>query len=186
MSEEKSIPMSNEDVIRALYSRQYKRALRRVSEAKIGGSSDDFREALEKLSLEDRFALERGTSVTERLVFQWIAEFERNEAASPRAPERSQDWTGSVPEEPSADSRSLAPPAPPPFGEALVGLFCSRDMREAVLGDLDEKFGELAERRGCNFAKAWYWGQAARSALFFAFRWGRRLLELETILKRIL
>ena len=38
----------------------------------------------------------------------------------------------------------------------LVGLFCSRDMREAVLGDLDEKFAELAERRGVRIAKAWY------------------------------
>lgn len=79
-----------------------------------------------------------------------------------------------------------APPTPPPFGETLVGLFCKRDIREAVLGDLDEKFAELTERRGVNFAKAWYWSQAARSALFFAVRWGRRLLALEAILKRIL
>ncbi len=68
----------------------------------------------------------------------------------------------------------------------MVSLFCSPKMREAVLGDLDEKFAELAERRGPKFAKAWYWGQAGRSVLFFAVRWGRRLLELEAILKRIL
>lgn len=80
----------------------------------------------------------------------------------------------------------LAPPTPSRAGEALIGLFCKREMREAVLGDLDEKFAELAERRGANFAKAWYWSQAARSVLFFAVRWGRRLLELEAILKRIL
>jgi hypothetical protein len=78
------------------------------------------------------------------------------------------------------------PPRPPRLGKALAGLFCRRDLREAVLGDLDEKFAELAERRGVNFAKAWYWSQAGRSALFFAVRWGRRLLELEAILKRIL
>jgi len=35
-------------------------------------------------------------------------------------------------------------------------------------------------------AKAWYWGQAARSVAFFAVRWRRRRLELEAILKRIL
>jgi hypothetical protein len=81
---------------------------------------------------------------------------------------------------------AAAPPAPPTAGEALVGLFCKREMREAVLGDLDEKFAELAERRGPRIATAWYWSQAARSALFFAVRWGRRLLELETLLKRIL
>lgn len=81
---------------------------------------------------------------------------------------------------------SLVPPVPPRVGEALVGLFCRREMREAVLGDLDEKFAELVERRGARVAKAWYWSQAARSALFFAVRWGRRLLELEAILKRIL
>jgi hypothetical protein len=68
----------------------------------------------------------------------------------------------------------------------LVSLFCKRDFREAVLGDLDEKFAELAERRGARVAAAWYWSQAGRSALFFALRWGRRLLELEAILKRIL
>lgn len=79
-----------------------------------------------------------------------------------------------------------APPAPPRIGEALIALFCKRAMREAVLGDLDEKFAELAGRRGARVAKAWYWGQAGRSVLFFAVRWGRRLLELEAILKRIL
>lgn len=78
------------------------------------------------------------------------------------------------------------PPCPPKAAEALISLFCNRDMCEAVLGDLDEKFAELAERRGPRIAKAWYWGQAGRSALFFAVRWGRRLLELEAILKRIL
>lgn len=77
-------------------------------------------------------------------------------------------------------------PAPPWAGEALVSLFCKRDLREAVLGDLDEKFAEVAERRGAKVAKAWYWSQAGRSVLFFAVRWGRRLLELEAILKRIL
>ena len=87
---------------------------------------------------------------------------------------------------PSAPQAPPAPPVPPRFGEVLVGLFCKRELREAVLGDLDEKFAELAERRGANVAKAWYWSQAARSALFFAVRWGRRLLELEAILKRIL
>lgn len=76
--------------------------------------------------------------------------------------------------------------APPRAGEMLIGLFCRRDIREAVLGDLDEKFAELAERRGAKVAEAWYWGQAGRSVLFFAVRWGRRLLELEAILKRIL
>ena len=50
----------------------------------------------------------------------------------------------------------------------------------------EEKFAELAERRGDRVAKAWFWSQAARSALFFAVRWGRRLLELEAILRRIL
>ncbi|MET1111792.1 MAG: permease prefix domain 2-containing transporter [Allosphingosinicella sp.] len=77
-------------------------------------------------------------------------------------------------------------PTPPRAGEMLVGLLCKRDIREAVLGDLDEKFAELAERRGAGVAKAWYWSQAARSVLFFAVRWGRRLLALEAILKRIL
>jgi DNA-binding CsgD family transcriptional regulator len=81
---------------------------------------------------------------------------------------------------------TLSPPSPPIVAEALVGVFCKREMREAVLGDLDEKFAELAERRGAGSAKAWYWGQAGRSVLFFAVRWGRRLLELEAILKRIL
>lgn len=76
--------------------------------------------------------------------------------------------------------------APPRFGEALIGLFCKAEMREAVLGDVDEKFAELVERRGSRVARAWYWSQAARSVLFFAIRWGRRLLELEAILRRIL
>jgi hypothetical protein len=95
---------------------------------------------------------------------------------------------GSHPE-PSLSKDIPAPaalPVPPPVGKALIGVFCSREMREAVLGDLDEKFAELAERRGAGAAKAWYWGQAGRSVLFFAVRWGRRLLELEAILKRIL
>lgn len=109
-----------------------------------------------------------------------LKSLEIGEVAVPTVPLR--DRIGAA----EAGEPAPAPPTPPTAGEALVGLFCKREMREAVLGDLDEKFAELAERRGARVARAWYWSQAGRSVLFFAVRWGRRLLELEAILRRIL
>ena len=112
-------------------------------------------------------------------------DLEQAEEAPVKADDRGPAASDDVSLEPPMEAIKSAPPSAPVVGEALVGLFCKRDMREAILGDLDEKFAELAERRGARFAKAWYWSQAGRSVLFFAVRWGRRLLELEAILRRI-
>ncbi|HYD36651.1 MAG TPA: hypothetical protein VEA60_03500 [Allosphingosinicella sp.] len=134
---------------------------------------------LEELDFKDREAVEKLlTDTTEKLLADaWQAVEDETCAATREMDDLSDGGNAATP---------TAPPIPPRAGEALVGLFCRREIREAVLGDLDEKFAELAERRGARIAGAWYWGQAARSALFFGLRWGRRLLELEAILKRIL
>lgn len=80
-----------------------------------------------------------------------------------------------------------SPPRPcvPPLGEAIVGLACSADLREAMLGDLAERFEALVASRGGKAARAWYWRQVARSLGALAWRWGRRLMELDALLQRI-
>jgi len=77
-----------------------------------------------------------------------------------------------------AEPVSLATPA---VGETLIGLFCSGNIREAILGDLAEKFEERASERGASYARAWYWWQVARSFGPFAWRWGRRLVALDDL-----
>lgn len=81
-----------------------------------------------------------------------------------------------------------APPASataPRIGEVLIGLFCGRTLREAVLGDLAEKYVERALTLGPKKARVWYWWQVARSCGAFSWRCVRRLIELDEVLRRI-
>lgn len=53
--------------------------------------------------------------------------------------------------------------APPRLGLFVLG-FCARGaVRDALLGDLAEEFGEIARERGSRDAHAWYWAQVLRS-----------------------
>jgi hypothetical protein len=76
-------------------------------------------------------------------------------------------------------------PTAPRICEVLVGLFCSRVHREAILGDLAEKFEARALSNGARRARAWYWWQVARSFGPFAWRWGRRLVALDGLRRLI-
>ena len=75
--------------------------------------------------------------------------------------------------------------AVPKLGEKLIGLFCQRDFREPILGDLAERFSERAQRKGAKAARRWYWRQVIRSTGAFIWRWARRLVEFDEVLKRI-
>ena len=78
-----------------------------------------------------------------------------------------------------------SPPAVPPVGERLIAFFCSADIAEAMLGDLEEKFAELVETRGFKKARRWYWWQVGWVGLCFGWRWLQRLAALEAVLRRI-
>lgn len=78
-----------------------------------------------------------------------------------------------------------AVPKVPHIGEAIIGLICGSTMREAILGDLAERFEERACREGARSAQAWYWRHVAKSIGAFAWRFARRLIELDEILQRI-
>ena len=54
---------------------------------------------------------------------------------------------------------------PPRFAQWLVAKTLSEHSgeREAVLGDMAEEFGDIAERSGAQNARAWYWQQTLRS-----------------------
>ena len=85
----------------------------------------------------------------------------------------------------AGDGTDHAVPRVPRLGEVLAGLLCDPALREAILGDLAERFEERVRRRGPKAAKAWYWWQVVRSFGPFAWRWARRLIELDEILQRI-
>jgi hypothetical protein len=71
------------------------------------------------------------------------------------------------------------------LGELLIAFFAGRSKREAVVGDLAEDFQAKLVTRGLRTARAWYWSQVARSFFSFAWRWVRRVTELDAILQRI-
>ncbi|HEV2816822.1 MAG TPA: permease prefix domain 2-containing transporter [Allosphingosinicella sp.] len=75
--------------------------------------------------------------------------------------------------------------AAPPLGETLIAIFCGPAMKEAILGDLAEKFEERTRERGEKNARIWYWWQVARSFGPFAWRWGRRAMELDDLRRLI-
>jgi hypothetical protein len=67
-------------------------------------------------------------------------------------------------------------PAPPAGTERALGaLVADRALRDALLGDLAEEYAERWARHGAASARAWYRGQAARSAphLVWACWWPR-------------
>jgi hypothetical protein len=89
----------------------------------------------------------------------------------------------------SADGGAAEPLPPPPseplVAEWLMSLLCKRDVREAVLGDLAERFQERAELDGLRSAQLWYWRQLARSFGRFAWSWLVRVAELHSLLRLI-
>lgn len=61
----------------------------------------------------------------------------------------------------------VRPPSasPPQFARRLVGRLISDDRwRDVALGDLDEEFRDVAERRPAWMARLWYWAQAGSFA----------------------
>jgi hypothetical protein len=76
----------------------------------------------------------------------------------------------------SASSRIDRPPSPPKFGEYLIYLFISRNIRDNLLGDLQEEFlevyGKFEERK----ARIWYYNQVLKSLYplirRFIIKWG--------------
>ena len=58
---------------------------------------------------------------------------------------------------------TLSAPRPPRLARWLLRLGLPPDLRECVLGDLDEEFASFQMARGRTRAAAWYWSQAVRS-----------------------
>jgi hypothetical protein len=53
---------------------------------------------------------------------------------------------------------------PPPLATQIVaGLVPERGYRDAILGDLEEEFGEVCGRSGASTARGWYWSQTLSS-----------------------
>lgn len=75
-------------------------------------------------------------------------------------------------------------PEVPRIGQGIVSLL-SGEMREAVLGDLAERFEKRVAQRGEQNARVWFWWQVTRTTAQFSLRWVRRLVELDAVLQRI-
>ena len=52
---------------------------------------------------------------------------------------------------------------PPRLAQALLRLAYRQDAREAIAGDLEEEYQEVAQQHGVLRARLWYWKQAIRS-----------------------
>ena len=52
---------------------------------------------------------------------------------------------------------------PPVIGRRLLNVFLGKGRHDALVGDFDELFAEMAASRGAAAAGLWYWGQIARS-----------------------
>jgi hypothetical protein len=88
--------------------------------------------------------------------------------------------------EPLEDAPPPTEPSEPLIAEWLMSLLCSSsEVREAVLGDLAERFQERAELDGLRSAQLWYWRQLAQSFGRFAWSWIVRAAELHSLLKLI-
>jgi len=88
------------------------------------------------------------------------------------------------------ESAASAPAAPPPprvprLGERLIGLFAPREVSEAMLGDLEEKFAVKVATDGVKKARRWYWREVGLTGLSFGWRWLQRAAALEAVLRRI-
>ena len=66
-------------------------------------------------------------------------------------------------------------PSPPRSATRLIYLFAPREGREEILGDLCERFLNVAGECGTAKAKRWYWVQALRSSRDFLKQKLRRL-----------
>ena len=56
------------------------------------------------------------------------------------------------------------PCAPPSTAEKLILLLAPKAVREALPGDLEEEFHDIADKHGARFARRWYWAQVALSS----------------------
>jgi hypothetical protein len=52
---------------------------------------------------------------------------------------------------------------PPRMAAWLVEMFIPNEHAEAILGDLQEEFADLAPKSGVGFARRWYWRQSAKT-----------------------
>jgi hypothetical protein len=73
---------------------------------------------------------------------------------------RSMDKT---PELKTAGEESPASPQPPTNAEFILHLLLKKDERDAVIGDLLERYPKKVERFGERRAKLWFWGEVIRS-----------------------
>ena len=85
---------------------------------------------------------------------------------------------------------SIAPPRPAPLevpgvSERVLSLVCPPYMVDAVMGDLEERFGKLATRHGPGFARWWYRYQVGWATLSFGGRLFTRLGSIAEIFKRL-
>ena len=74
---------------------------------------------------------------------------------------------------------SLAPNA-----SFLFCIFVSQDERDALLGDLEERYGVILKGKGRRAATRWFWRQVVHSFLSLAFDSLKRLSALEKLIER--
>ena len=67
-------------------------------------------------------------------------------------------------------------PEPPHVGEFCFYLFLTPQNCDALVGDLQERYGIICRKFGKRHADFWYWIQAIRSVGPIAWAWGKKIV----------
>ena len=82
-------------------------------------------------------------------------------------------------------------PKPPVFPEALsrlstcLSMLMSVQVRDAFIGDLEERYGVILKAKGRQAATIWFWRQVIHSFLSLVFDTLKRMSGLEKLYRRI-
>lgn len=66
----------------------------------------------------------------------------------------------------------------------LFGLLVSQDVRDALIGDLEERYGMIFKSRGVHAATRWFWQEVIHSFFSLAFDALKRLSGIENLVER--
>jgi hypothetical protein len=68
---------------------------------------------------------------------------------------------------------------------SVLGIFMSSQNRESIVGDIEERFGQLVEKEGRPAATRWIWREVVHSFFFLAFDALKRVSGIEKLYRRI-
>jgi hypothetical protein len=71
------------------------------------------------------------------------------------------------------------------LGFWLLKIVSRSKQPDDVEGDIEELWEDKVRERGVRAAQIWFWWHLCRSIARFAFHWGRKLVELDEILKKL-